>query len=279
MQVAREIGPAPRLAPVKRQVRNEIGVEAAVAAAPADDRHLAASQAAEEIKEADIDHKGLHIAAKVVDDDAWEKVKEGVYKGFSIGGRVTQRDPANRKLITGLELSEISLVDRPANHEAMIDLYKRGDVLAKEGRRNSKADLERIQRVHDASVELGASCPGAPDQPDQPDQDDSGVGDDAGDTGDDQDKAEATGDLAKLASLAGRIEGLARIVEAQGALLKKIAAQPAPPKYQSEARAVEKGQDGLAKRGEPRPKFNPLADHFIEAYRMALAAGQPSPIR
>jgi phage head maturation protease len=44
-------------------------------------------------KEADVDHRGLHIAAKVVDDEAWEKVKEGVYKGFSIGGRVTQRDP------------------------------------------------------------------------------------------------------------------------------------------------------------------------------------------
>lgn len=190
-----------------------------------------------------------------MDDDAWEKVKEGVYKGFSIGGRVTQRDPANRKLITGLELSEISLVDRPANPEAMIDLYKREDALAKVGQRNSKADLERIQRVHDSAVELGASCPGAPDQPDQPDQADDGAGDhadtgDTGDTGDDQDKAEAAGDLAKLAGLAGRIEDLARIVEAQGALLKKIAAQPAPPKYQSEARAVEKGQDGISKRGE-----------------------------
>jgi hypothetical protein len=206
---------------------------------------------AEEFKEADVDHKGLHIAAKVVDDEAWEKVKEGVYKGFSIGGRVTQRDPGNRKIITGLELSEISLVDRPANPDAIIDLYKRKNTLAKEGRRNSQADQERIQHVHDTAVALGANCPGAQEQQDQAEPDGVEDGPDDGDDGlDDQDKVAATGDLAKLAGLAGRIEALTRIVEAQGALLKKIAAQPAPPKYQSTARAVEKGQDGLAKRGE-----------------------------
>jgi len=218
-------------------------------------------------KEADMDHKGLHIAAKVVDDEAWEKVKEGVYKGFSIGGRVTKRDPDNRKIITGLELNEISLVDRPANPDAIIDLHKLNNKLAKEGRRNSKADQERIQHVHDTAVALGASCPGAQDQPDQAiqdgvedgpdDGDDDGSGVGAGDTGDDsgdgQDKAAATGDLAKLAKfadLAGKIEKLTRIVEEQGALLKKISSQPAPPKYQSTSRAVEKGHDGLAKRGE-----------------------------
>src|ERR1700733_2187245 len=43
-------------------------------------------------KEAELDGKGLHLAAKIVDDDAWLKVVEGVYKGFSIGGRVTARD-------------------------------------------------------------------------------------------------------------------------------------------------------------------------------------------
>src|SRR6476646_8200645 len=40
--------------------------------------------------------KGLYLAAKIVDDEAWEKVVQGVYKGFSIGGRVTARDPADR---------------------------------------------------------------------------------------------------------------------------------------------------------------------------------------
>lgn len=75
-------------------------------------------------KEADIDSKGLYIGAEVIDDSAWAKVKKKVYKGFSIGGRATARDPHNRKIITGLELIEISLVDRPANPEALIEVWK-----------------------------------------------------------------------------------------------------------------------------------------------------------
>jgi phage head maturation protease len=75
-------------------------------------------------KEATIDDRGLYLAAKIVDDEAWKKVVQGVYKGFSIGGRVTARDPANRHIITGLALTEISVVDRPANPEAVFDCWK-----------------------------------------------------------------------------------------------------------------------------------------------------------
>jgi phage head maturation protease len=76
-------------------------------------------------KEAAVDDKGLYLGAKIVDPDAWAKVVEGVYKGFSIGGRVTARDAADRRLITGLRLTEISVVDRPANPEAVFDCWKR----------------------------------------------------------------------------------------------------------------------------------------------------------
>jgi hypothetical protein len=65
--------------------------------------------------------KTISIKAKVVDKDAWEKVKEGVYKGFSIGGRALSRI-GNR--IKEIRLNEISLVDRPANPEALITLFK-----------------------------------------------------------------------------------------------------------------------------------------------------------
>ncbi len=75
-------------------------------------------------KEAEIDGKGLYLAARIVDDEAWAKVVEGVYKGFSIGGKVTARDPVAKNIITGVDLLEISLVDRPANPEAVIELYK-----------------------------------------------------------------------------------------------------------------------------------------------------------
>jgi phage head maturation protease len=75
-------------------------------------------------KEAAVDDKGLYVGARIVDDQAWQKVVEGVYKGYSIGGRITQRDPADYKTITGLMLNEISLVDRPANPEAVFDYWK-----------------------------------------------------------------------------------------------------------------------------------------------------------
>jgi Caudovirus prohead serine protease len=80
-------------------------------------------------KNAEIDEKGLYLGAKVVDDAAWNKVVEGVYGGFSIGGKVTTRDPADYKTITGLRLDEISLVDRPANPEAVFDCWKRSTMV------------------------------------------------------------------------------------------------------------------------------------------------------
>ncbi len=80
--------------------------------------------------EAAIDDKGLYLGARIVDADAWQKVVAGVYKGFSIGGRVRARDAADRRQITALQLTEISLVDRPANPEAVFDCWKRSGVAA-----------------------------------------------------------------------------------------------------------------------------------------------------
>jgi phage head maturation protease len=81
-------------------------------------------------KEAMVDGKGLWLKAKIVDDDAWRKVREGVYKGFSIGGSVTLRDAADPQIVTGVELTEISLVDRPANPDAVFSLWKGFDAAA-----------------------------------------------------------------------------------------------------------------------------------------------------
>jgi hypothetical protein len=75
-------------------------------------------------EEAGVDSKGLYVGARIVDPRAWEKVTSGVYKGFSVGGRVKARDPRDRNVITALSLTEISLVDRPANPEAVFDCWK-----------------------------------------------------------------------------------------------------------------------------------------------------------
>ena len=74
-------------------------------------------------REASVDENGLYLTAEIVDDAAWEKVKRGVYKGFSIGAKVTERDKDDRTIVLGIDLREISLVDRPADPGAKIDLW------------------------------------------------------------------------------------------------------------------------------------------------------------
>jgi len=122
----------------------------------------------------------------VVDDEAWKKVVEGVYKGFSIGGFVTARDAADPKAITGVDLAEISLVDRPANPDAVFSVFKSAraerEVLVKVGARHSKEDLARVQGIHDTAAALGAECPGshADDGEAEPDEDDKQAAADGG---------------------------------------------------------------------------------------------------
>lgn len=72
-------------------------------------------------KEYEFDEKGILIGVKVVDDNAWKKVQEEVYTGFSIGGKALAKVSGT---ITQLRLSEISLVDRPSNPEALITIWK-----------------------------------------------------------------------------------------------------------------------------------------------------------
>lgn len=74
----------------------------------------------------------LYIGAKIVDEAAWQKCKEGVYKGFSIGGdkldqKVELSKTTGRTVnrITKYNLNEISLVDRPANPACKFQTVKR----------------------------------------------------------------------------------------------------------------------------------------------------------
>jgi hypothetical protein len=88
-------------------------------------REMHQPSAAGSTLEAEVCEDGTtRIVAHVVDPVAVAKVRNQVYRGFSIGGRVTQREVGNPKTITGLVLNEISLVDRPANPEAIFDCWK-----------------------------------------------------------------------------------------------------------------------------------------------------------
>ena len=78
--------------------------------------------AAGRVDKAEITEDGkTYIECIVVDEGAVKKVQTGTYKGFSIGGRALDKSD---KTITSLRLTEISLVDRPANPDAVISVWK-----------------------------------------------------------------------------------------------------------------------------------------------------------
>lgn len=88
-------------------------------------REMHGSNAAGTAIEINVEDDGrTFFGAHIVDPVAVAKVKTGVYKGFSIGGSVTARDELNKSQITGLKLTEISLVDRPANPDAVFTCFK-----------------------------------------------------------------------------------------------------------------------------------------------------------
>ena len=70
---------------------------------------------------------GFFVGAKIVDEGEWQKVKEGVYTGFSIGGSYVKRWPDGG--MSGLvrytaKPSELSIVDAPCIPGATFSLVK-----------------------------------------------------------------------------------------------------------------------------------------------------------
>lgn len=100
-------------------------------------------------KEANVDETGLYIGAKIVDEAAWQKCKEQVYKGFSIGGNKLKKVGDT---IKELQLLEISICDRPANPDCRIDVVKVADgapAVAEEGK--------GLAKLMDGWMEMGKS--------------------------------------------------------------------------------------------------------------------------
>lgn len=88
-------------------------------------REMHTSSAVGVAKEANVDGTGLFLTAKIVDDEAWQKCIEQVYKGFSIGGKKLAKQG---NTITDIDLVEISVVDRPANPDCRFAVHKRANL-------------------------------------------------------------------------------------------------------------------------------------------------------
>lgn len=74
----------------------------------------------------DDDNKKVDVCAKVVDDNEWDKVNEGVYTGFSFSGRAVKRwsDPNSTAKRYTLKPTELSLADKPCVPSAVFDVVK-----------------------------------------------------------------------------------------------------------------------------------------------------------
>lgn len=106
-----------------------------------------------------LDANGLYVGVHVVDDQAWTKVKEGVYKGFSIGGK---RDYQVGNRIFIKRINEITLGDRPSNEDCTFDTFRifQGEEVEAMDARNKTADTDvkryAGEEITDSSVALGA---------------------------------------------------------------------------------------------------------------------------
>jgi len=96
---------------------------------------------------------GVYIGAEIVDDAAWKKCVKKVYKGFSIGGKVIER---NGKHITKYQLREISLVDRPANPDSCFMVAKRDDTNASATEAEGGGSMEK---ANEPSIPVAGEAP------------------------------------------------------------------------------------------------------------------------
>lgn len=248
-------------------------------------REMHGSNAAGTAIEINVEDDGrTFFGAHIVDPVAVTKVKTGVYKGFSIGGSVTARDELNKSQITGLKLTEISLVDRPANPDAVFTCFKADkpkdeeEAADKDDKPSDKSAEEEGDKPKDGDKE-----PEAEDKDGKDDKDDKGdKEDDEDDKKDETEKSESINlsesEIVLLKTILARLEkssvpdSLAKaesvdeLAKAQDALKKSNKAlaeaqaeieslkkQAAPPK--GSAKAISKAEDN----GEdPLKGFQPV---------------------
>lgn len=98
--------------------------------------------------------KGAYFRAKIVDDGAWKKCKEGVYKGFSVGVRPRLMRAKNVELCRWIETS---LVDRPKDGDAVINLFR-----ADGSEAEYEVEVEEEEQAAEALARAGIDSKNAP---------------------------------------------------------------------------------------------------------------------
>jgi hypothetical protein len=184
------------------------------------------------------DDKQITVTAKVVDRQAWNKVVEGVYTGFSIGGQYVKSWRDGEFVRYTADPSEGSLVDNPCMYGAHFTAIKTDGT--EELRKFSGARTENIRNQEGAEMEQKNEKQ-AVVEPNK------------------VAKLEEVERLAKtvtdqeqrVTAQADEIASLSKAVETLTAMLEKLLGQPENPKVALKAVAVAKEEDH-----EKRPESN-----------------------
>lgn len=100
--------------------------------------------------------KTIPVIAKIVDDNEWQKVEQGVYTGFSIGGGYVKRWADGATMRYTAKPTEVSIVDNPCMYGATFTMVKASGAFEYRGFAGAPSSLsptmsELCQRI----IELG----------------------------------------------------------------------------------------------------------------------------
>lgn len=103
-------------------------------------------------------NKCIPVVAKIVDDNEWKKVEEGVYTGFSIGGKYVKRwtDSTGAARYTA-QPTEVSIVDNPCMYGARFTMVKADGV---EEEREFPGEVIKRDELKKLGLELPAGALG-----------------------------------------------------------------------------------------------------------------------
>ncbi len=149
--------------------------------------------------------KAVLVKVKVVDDNAWEKILEGVFTGFSIGGKYIKKwvDKVNEKLTRYIaDVTELSLVDRPAMAGATFEMVKADGATElfkfKESGENKTMD-ELLALLKERGIEDADSLKAILEKAEESEKDETEPKEDESDAADSAEKAEGEEDDAEKA--------------------------------------------------------------------------------
>jgi len=168
--------------------------------------------------------KQIVVTAKIVDREAWQKVAEGVYTGFSIGGKYVKSWRDGEYVRYTAEPNEGSLVDNPCMYGTHFSAIKA------DGTTEVRKFADRL-RDETNSKETGADMNNSSSTQSAPDLSKFA-------------QIEAVEKLSKkVDEQDSQIAALSKTVENLTALLEKLLAEPESPKVAANAVAVGKEED------------------------------------